>query len=113
MSNKGSFYIISLSASLKLIISYLSLIRGSAIEAIREGTIVEGVSSIMCLEGTGSPQIKEAGVIVKRSFALKAAFLAFNIAMLAFIATSLLLIPRYFLIKSATFAFKAASFTLA
>jgi hypothetical protein len=47
----------------------------------------------MCLEGIRSPRIKEAGVVVKRSFALKAAFLAFNVAMLAFIATSLLLIP--------------------
>jgi hypothetical protein len=103
----------SLSISLKLIIGYLSSIKGGAIEAAREGTIVEGVSLIMCLEGTGSPRIKEAGVIIKRSFAFKAAFLAFNVAMLAFIATSLLLIPRRFLIKSATFAFKAASFTLA
>jgi len=67
----------------------------------------------MCLEGTRSPQIKEAGIVVKRSFALKAAFLAFNAIMLAFIATSLLLIPRRFLTKSATSTFKAASFTLA
>ena len=76
----------------KLIISYLSLIRGGATEAAREGTVVEGVGSMMCLEGTGSPRIEEAGVVVKRSFALKAAFLASNAAMLAFIATSLLLI---------------------
>jgi hypothetical protein len=34
MLNKGSSYIISLFALLKLIISYLSLIRGSAIKAI-------------------------------------------------------------------------------
>ena len=67
----------------------------------------------MCLKGTKSPRIKEASIIVKRSFALKAAFLAFNIIMLAFIATSLLLIPWRFLIKSTTFAFKAASLTLA
>jgi hypothetical protein len=32
--NKGSFYIISLFALLKLIISYLSLIGGSVIKAI-------------------------------------------------------------------------------
>jgi hypothetical protein len=113
MSNRGSSYIMSLFALLKLIISYLSSIRGGAIKAIREGTVIEGVSSIMCLEGTGSPRIKEAGIVVKRSFALKAAFLAFNVAMLAFIATSLLLILRRFLTKSATFAFKAASLTLA
>jgi hypothetical protein len=55
MSNRGSSYIMSLFVLPKLIISYLSSIRGGAIEAIREGTIVEGVSSIMCLEGTGSP----------------------------------------------------------
>ena len=67
----------------------------------------------MCLKGTGSLQIEEAGVVVKRSFALKAAFLASNAAMLAFTATSLLLIPRHFSTKSATFASKAASFTLA
>jgi hypothetical protein len=67
----------------------------------------------MCLKGTGSPRIEEAGIVIKRSFALKAAFLAFNAAMLAFIATSLLLIPRRFLTKSATSASKAASFTLA
>ena len=67
----------------------------------------------MYLKGTESLQIKEAGIIIKRSFALKAAFLASNIAILAFIATSLLLIPRRFLTKSATFVFKAASFTLA
>jgi len=47
----------------------------------------------MYLKGTESLQIKEAGIIIKRSFALKAAFLAFNAAMLAFIATSLSLIP--------------------
>jgi hypothetical protein len=46
----------------------------------------------MCLEGTRSPRIEEAGIVIKRSFALKVAFLAFNAAMLAFIATSLLLI---------------------
>jgi len=91
----------------------LSSIGGGAIEAAREGIVVEGVSSMMCLEGTGSPQIKEAGIVVKRSFALKAAFLASNAAMLAFIATSLSLIPRHFLTKSATFASKAASLTLA
>jgi hypothetical protein len=67
----------------------------------------------MCLKGTRSPRIEEAGIVIKRSFALKAAFLASNIAMLAFIATSLLLIPRHFSTKSATFAFKAASLTLA
>jgi len=91
----------------------LSSIRGGAIEAIQEGTVVEGVSLIMCLEGTGSLQIKEAGVVVKRSFAFKAAFLASNAAMLAFIATSLLLIPQRFLTKFATFTSKAASLTLA
>jgi hypothetical protein len=110
MLNKGSSYIISLFASPKLIISYSSSIRGSAIKAIREGIVVEGVSSIICLKGT---EIKEAGIIIKRSFALKAAFLASNVAMLAFIATSLLLILQRFLTKSTTFAFKAASFTLA
>jgi hypothetical protein len=98
---------------LKLIISYLPLIRGSAIEVAWEGIVVEGVSLIMCLEGTGSPQIKEAGIVIKRSFAFKAAFLAFNAAMLVFIVTSLLLIPRRFLTKSTTFASKAASLTLA
>jgi hypothetical protein len=67
----------------------------------------------MCLKGTGSPRIKEASIVVKRSFALKAAFLASNAAMLAFIATSLLLIPQRFLTKFTTFASKAASFTLA
>jgi hypothetical protein len=46
----------------------------------------------MCLKGTRSPQIKEAGIIIKRSFAFKAAFLAFNAIILAFIATFLLLI---------------------
>jgi hypothetical protein len=45
----------SSSALLKLIIGYSSSIRGSAMEAAREGTVVEGVSSIMCLKGTGSP----------------------------------------------------------
>jgi hypothetical protein len=90
--NKGSSYIISLSVSLKLIIGYLSSIRGGAIEAIREGIVVKRVSSIMCLKGTKSPRIEEAGIVVKRSFALKAAFLASNPAILAFIATSLLLI---------------------
>jgi hypothetical protein len=66
----------------------------------------------MCLKGTGSPRIKEAGIAIKRSFTLKVA-LAFNIAMLAFIVTSLLLILRYFLTKFTTFTFKAASLTLA
>ena len=113
MLNKGSSYIMSSSASPKLIISYLSLIGGSAIEAIQKGIVVEGVSSIICLKGTGSPRIKEAGIVIKRSFALKVAFLAFNAAILAFIATSLLLILRRFLTKSITFTFKAASFTLA
>jgi hypothetical protein len=67
----------------------------------------------MCLKGIKSPRIKEANIVVKRSFALKAAFLASNIAMLAFTATSLLLIPRHFSTKSTTFTFKAASLTLA
>jgi hypothetical protein len=93
MSNRSSSYIISLFASPKPIISYLSSIKGSVIEATQEGTIVKGVSLIMCLKGTGSPRIKEAGIVIKRSFALKAAFLASNAAMLVFIATSLLLIP--------------------
>jgi hypothetical protein len=65
MLNKGSSYIISLFALLKLIISYLSLIRGSAIEAIQEGIIVKGVSLIICLKGTKSPRIKEAGIVIK------------------------------------------------
>jgi hypothetical protein len=65
MLNKGSSYIISLFELLKLIINYLSLIRGSAIKATRKGIIVEGVSLIMCLKGTGSPQIKEANIVVK------------------------------------------------
>jgi hypothetical protein len=77
----------------KPIISYSSSIGGGVIEAAREGIVIEGVSSIICLKGTGSPRIEEASVVVKRSFALKAAFLASNAAMLAFIATSLLLIP--------------------
>jgi len=68
---------------------------------------------MICLKGTGSLQIKEAGIVVKRSSALKAAFLASNTAMLAFIATSLLLIPRRFSTKSATSTSKAASLTLA
>jgi hypothetical protein len=55
MLNKGSSYIISLFVSPKLIISYLSSIRGGAIKAIREGIVVEGVSSIIYLKGTGSP----------------------------------------------------------
>jgi hypothetical protein len=38
---------------------------GSAIEAIREGIIVEGVSLIMCLKGTGSPRIEKAGIVIK------------------------------------------------
>ena len=68
---------------------------------------------IIYLKGIKSLQMKEANIVIKQSFALKAAFLASNIAILAFIATSLLLIPRRFLTKSATFTFKAASFTLA
>jgi len=52
-------------------------------------------------------------MVIKRSFAFKAAFLASNAAILAFIVTSLLLIPRRFLTKSVTFTFKAASLTLA
>jgi hypothetical protein len=55
----------SLSALLKLIISYSSSIRGGAIKATREGIIVEGVSLIMCLKGTKSPRIKEAGIVIK------------------------------------------------
>jgi ABC-type microcin C transport system permease subunit YejB len=55
MSNRGSSYIISLSISPKLIISYLSSIGGGVIKAIQEGIVVEGVSSIICLEGTKSP----------------------------------------------------------
>jgi hypothetical protein len=46
----------------------------------------------MCLKGTKSLQIKEASIVVKQSFALKVAFLAFNATMLVFIATSLSLI---------------------
>jgi hypothetical protein len=65
MSNKGFSYIMSLSALLKLIISYSSSIRGGAIKATREGIIVEGVSLIMCLKGTKSPRIKEAGIVIK------------------------------------------------
>jgi hypothetical protein len=65
MLNKGSSYIISLFASLKLIISYSSSIRGGAIKAIRERIVVEGVSLIICLEGTGSPRIEEAGIVIK------------------------------------------------
>ena len=93
MSNKGSSYIISLFILLKLIISYLSLIKGGITKAILEGIIIEGLSLIMCLEGTKSLQIKEASAVVKRSFVLKATFLASSVAILAFIATSLLLIP--------------------
>ena len=89
------------------------MIRGGVTEATREGIVVEGVSLIIYLKGTRSLQIKEASIVIKRSFAFKAAFLASNAAMLIFIATSLLLIPRHFLTKSVTFAFKAASFTLA
>jgi hypothetical protein len=92
MLNRGSSYIMSLSALPKLIIGYLSSIKGSAIKAIRERIVIKGVSLIMCLKGTRSPQIEEASIVVKRSFALKAAFLASNAAILAFIATSLLLI---------------------
>jgi hypothetical protein len=113
MSNKGSFYIMSLFALPKPIISYLSSIRGSAIKAIQERIIVERVSLIIYLKGTKSPRIKEAGIVIKRSFALKVAFLASNVAMLVFIATSLLLIPRRFLTKSVTSTSKAASLTLA
>jgi hypothetical protein len=85
-------YIISLFILLKLIISYLSSIKGSVIEAILEGIIVEGVSLIMRLKGIKSLQIKEANIVIKQSFAFKVAFLASNIVMLAFIITSLLLI---------------------
>jgi hypothetical protein len=70
----------------------LSSIKGSVIEAILEGIIVEGVSLIMCLKGIKSLQIKEANIVIKQSFAFKVAFLASNIVMLAFIITSLLLI---------------------
>ena len=55
MSNKGSSCIMSLFALPKPIIGYSSSIGGGVIEAAREGTVVEGVSSMMCLEGTGSP----------------------------------------------------------
>jgi len=113
MLNKGFYYIISLSVSPKLIISYSSSIRRGAIKVIREGTIVEGVSSIIYLKGTKSPRIKEASIVIKRSFAFKAAFLAFNAAIIAFIITSLLLIPRRFLTKFITSTSKAASLTLA
>jgi hypothetical protein len=65
MSNRGSSYIISLFILLKLIISYLSSIKGGAIKAIREGIVVEGVSSIIYLKGTKSPQIKEASIVIK------------------------------------------------
>jgi hypothetical protein len=65
MLNKSFSYIISLFASLKLIISYLSSIRGGAIKAIREGIVVEGVSSIIYLKGIKSPRIKEAGIVIK------------------------------------------------
>jgi hypothetical protein len=54
MLNKGSSYIISLFVSLKLIISYSSLIGGSAIEVAQEGIVIEGVSSIMYLKGIKS-----------------------------------------------------------
>jgi len=54
MSNKGSFYIISLFVLLKLIISYLSLIRESVIKVAQEGIIVERVSLIIYLKGTKS-----------------------------------------------------------
>jgi hypothetical protein len=70
----------------------LSSIKGSVIEAILEGIIVEGVSLIMRLKGIKSLQIKEANIVIKQSFAFKVAFLASNIVMLAFIITSLLLI---------------------
>jgi len=98
--------------SQKPIVSYLSAIEG-AIKVTREGTVVIGVGSRIGLKGTGSPRTKEAGIVVKRSFALKEAFLASKAAILAFTATSLSLIPRRFSVKSATFACKAASRTLA
>jgi len=98
--------------SRKLIVGYLLAIEGVT-EVVREGIVVIGVSSRIGLKGTGSPRIEEAGVVVKRSFALKEAFLASKAAILAFIATSLSLIPRRFLVKSVTFACKAASCTLA
>ena len=83
------------------------------IEVAQEGTVVIRVGSIICLEGTGSLRTKEAGVVINRSSALKAAFLASSVVMLVFTATSLLLIPRRFLIKSATSTSKAASRALA
>jgi hypothetical protein len=89
--NSNSFLIISSLTLLKLIISYSSTLEG-ATEVAWEGIVVIRVSSRICLKGTGSLQIKEAGVVVKRSFAFKKAFLAFKAAILAFIATSLLLI---------------------
>ena len=98
--------------SQKLIVGCSSAIKGVT-EVAREGIVVVGVSSRIGLKGTGSPQIEEAGVVVKRSSTLKEAFLAFKAAILAFTATSLLLIPRRFSVKSATFACKAASRTLA
>jgi len=102
----------SSSTSQKPIVSYSSAIEGT-IEVAREGTIVIRVGSRIGLKGTRSPQIEEASVVVKRSFALKEAFLASKAAILAFTATSSSLIPRRFLVKSATFACKAASCTLA
>jgi hypothetical protein len=98
--------------SQKLIVGYSSAIKG-ATEVAREGIVVIRVGLRIGLEGTGSLRIEEAGIVVKRSFALKEAFLAFKAAILAFIATSLSLIPRRFSIKSVTFACKAASCTLA
>jgi hypothetical protein len=65
MSNRSSSYIISLFASPKPIISYLSSIRGGAIKATQEGIVIEGVSLIIYLKGTGSPRIKEAGIVIK------------------------------------------------
>jgi hypothetical protein len=70
----------------------LSLIRQSAIKAIKEEIVIKGVSLIIYLKDTRSLQIKEASIVAKQSFTFKVAFLAFNIVMLAFIATSLLLI---------------------
>jgi hypothetical protein len=65
MLNKGSSYIISSFALLKLIISYLSLIKGSAIKAIQKGTIIKGISLIIYLKGIKSLQIKKANRVVK------------------------------------------------
>jgi len=102
----------SLSTSQKPIVGCSSAIEG-VIEVAREGIVVIRVGSRISLEGTGSPRIEEADIIIKQSSTLKEAFLASKAAILAFTATSLLLIPRRFSIKSATFACKAASCTLA